>query len=60
MRTDRQTDLTKLIVTYRISANAPKNGDQKHLSGFPPLITQQAVYVKRNTKSRSRDHCCRA
>jgi hypothetical protein len=33
-RTDGKTDM-KLIVAFPNFANAPKNGDQKHLTGFP-------------------------
>ena len=31
MRTDGQTDMTKLIVTFRNFANAPKNGECNQL-----------------------------
>jgi len=48
---DGQTDITKLIVAFRISVNAPKNGDQKHLSGFPPLNYARLCLIFTKTTS---------
>jgi len=41
-RTDRQTDMTKLIVAFRSFANAPKNSREEDTVATHWLITQGA------------------
>jgi hypothetical protein len=48
MRTDRQTDMTNLIVTFRNFANAPKNtvhGQISHMSGDVTIKIQQGTML---------------